>query len=116
MAALAIPTLAVALTLRVPWPVVWAAMPAFGTGTALSVAPLIATVLEQVPAAAASVASGFLNAARQGGSPLGVAIAGAATRLLPNLTDALWAIAAVGCVTYATAAVAARTAGTAKGT
>ncbi|AOJ34717.1 MFS transporter [Burkholderia metallica] len=114
MAALAIPALAAALALRAPWPVAWTAMAAFGTGTALSVAPMIATVLEQVPADAAGVASGFLNAARQAGSLFGVAIASAATMLLPNPTAALWAVAAVACVAYATAAVAARTAGTAK--
>ncbi|MDN7585328.1 MFS transporter [Burkholderia seminalis] len=116
MAALAIPAIAVALALRAPWPVVWAAMAAFGTGTASSVAPMIATVLEQVPAEAAGVASGFLNAARQAGSLFGVAIAGAATILLPDLTDALWAIAALGCVAYAVAALAARAAGMTKGT
>ncbi|RQV40430.1 MFS transporter [Burkholderia cenocepacia] len=114
MAALAVPAIALALALRAPWPVVWAAMAAFGTGTALSVAPMIATVLEQVPADAAGVASGFLNAARQAGSLLGVAIAGAATILLPDLTDALWAVAALGGVAYAIAALAARAAGRAE--
>ena len=86
-------------------------MVAFGTGTALSVAPMIATVLEQVPADAAGVASGFLNAARQAGGLPGVAVAGAATILLPDPADALWAVAALGCVAYAMAALAARTAG-----
>jgi MFS transporter, DHA2 family, methylenomycin A resistance protein len=114
MAALAVPAIAMALALRAPWPVVWMAMAAFGTGTALSVAPMIATVLEQVPADAAGVASGFLNAARQAGSLLGVALAGAATILLPDLTDALWVVAALGCVAYAIAALAARTAGRAE--
>jgi hypothetical protein len=75
---------------------------------------MIATVLEQVPADAAGVASGFLNAARQAGSLLGVAIAGAATILLPDLTDALWAVAALGGVAYAIAALAARAAGRAE--
>ncbi|MEK7917065.1 MFS transporter [Burkholderia contaminans] len=111
MAALAIPAIAIALALRAPWPVVWAAMVVFGTGTSMSVAPMIATVLEQVPADAAGVASGFLNAARQAGSLLGVAIAGAATILLPDVADALWAVAGIGCVAYAIAALAAWTAG-----
>jgi len=107
----AVPALAAALTLRAPWPVVWAAMAAFGTGTALSVPPMIATVLEQVPADAAGVASGFLNAARQAGSLLGVAFAGAATMLLPNLTAALRAVAALGFAAYAVAALVALMAG-----
>nr|WP_282960066.1 MFS transporter [Burkholderia cenocepacia] len=114
MAALAVPAIALALALHAPWPVVWMAMAAFGTGTALSVAPMIATVLEQVPADAAGMASGFLNAARQAGSLLGVAVAGAATILLPDLTDALWAVAALGGVAYAIAALAARAAGRAE--
>ncbi|MGN7984380.1 MFS transporter [Burkholderia sp. 22313] len=107
----AVPALAAALTLRAPWPVVWAAMAAFGTGTALSVPPMIATVLEQVPADAAGVASGFLNAARQAGSLLGVAFAGAATMLLPNLAAALRAVAALGFAAYAVAALVALMAG-----
>ncbi|WP_241020883.1 hypothetical protein [Burkholderia sp. Ac-20344] len=82
-------------------------MAAFGTGTALSVAPMIATVLDQVPADEAGVASGFLNAARQAGSLLGVAIAGAATMLLPQRASALWAVAAVSAAVYASAAWAA---------
>ncbi|NTY39404.1 MFS transporter [Burkholderia diffusa] len=117
MATLAVVALAGALAMRAPWPVTWAAMAAFGTGTALSVAPMISTVLDQVPADAAGVASGFLNAARQAGSLLGVAIAGAATMLLPNPAASLWAVAAVSSAAYAIAALAALTtrAGAARG-
>jgi EmrB/QacA subfamily drug resistance transporter len=111
LATCAAPALAAALTMHAPWPVAWAAMAAFGTGTALSVPPMIATVLEQVPADAAGVASGFLNAARQAGSLLGVAFAGAATMLLPNLPAALRAVAALGFAAYAAAALVALTAG-----
>ncbi|MDI9648067.1 MFS transporter, partial [Burkholderia cenocepacia] len=49
--------------------------------------------------------------ARQAGSLVGVAVAGAGTILWPDPTDALWAVAALGCVAYAMAALAARTAG-----
>lgn len=111
LATCAVPALAAALTMRAPWPVAWAAMAAFGTGTALSVPPMIATVLEQVPADAAGVASGFLNAARQAGSLLGVAFAGAATMLLPNLAAALRAVAVLGFAAYAVAALVALLAG-----
>ncbi|WP_323120415.1 MFS transporter [Burkholderia alba] len=103
LAALAVPAVAGLLDAGAPWFAVDAAMAAFGIGTALSVPPMIATVLEQVPANAAGVASGLLNALRQAGSLLGVAMAGAAAMLTLRWSVALWAVAAIGFVTYAAA-------------
>ena len=104
LAAVAVPAMAVSLEWRAPWFVTYAAMAGFGGGTALSVAPMIATVLEQVPGELAGVASGLLNALRQAGGLLGVAMAGAATILAPHVSTALWWVAALACVTYAGAA------------
>lgn len=90
---------------NVAWEFVVAAMAAFGAGTALSVPPMIAAILEQVPAESAGVASGLLNALRQAGSLLGVALAGAATMLATHLSSALTVVGALAGVTYAGAAV-----------
>ncbi|WP_133646571.1 MFS transporter [Paraburkholderia flava] len=107
LATLAVPAIAALLELRTPWVFVYLAMAAFGGGTSLSIAPMISTVLEQVPGELAGVASGLLNALRQAGSLFGVAIAGAATILAPHLSKALWVVAAVGFATYAVATVVA---------
>lgn len=104
LAALAVPTMAVSLEWRAPWFLTYAAMAGFGCGTALSVAPMIASVLQQVPGELAGVASGLLNALRQAGGLLGVAMAGAATIFAPRISTALWWVAALACVTYASAA------------
>ncbi|QDQ80672.1 MFS transporter [Paraburkholderia megapolitana] len=110
LAACAVPAMAALLEAHAPWLLVYGTMVAFGMGTALSVAPMISTVLEQVPAELAGVASGLLNALRQSGSLFGVAIAGAATILAPHLSVALWVVGAVGFTTYAIAAMVAGTA------
>lgn len=104
IAAIAGPALAAMLELDAGWVSVCAAMAAFGTGTALSVPPMIATILEQVPGESAGVASGLLNALRQAGSLLGVAFAGAATAVFPHLSTALTVVAVLAGVTYAGAA------------
>ena len=101
LATIAGPAMAAALDLHAAWWLVVAAMAAFGTGTALSVPPMIATVLEQVPAESAGVASGLLNALRQAGSLPGVAFAGAATLLCAHLSTALIVVGAMAGVTYA---------------
>jgi EmrB/QacA subfamily drug resistance transporter len=105
LAAVAVPMMAASLEMRAPWLFTYAAMVMFGCGTALSVAPMISTVLEQVPGELAGVASGLLNALRQAGSLVGVAVAGAATILAPRLSMALWWIGGVGFVMYALAAL-----------
>ncbi|MEQ5844152.1 MFS transporter [Paraburkholderia acidicola] len=110
LAAFAVPAMAALLEVHAPWLLVYGTMVAFGLGTALSVAPMISTVLEQVPGELAGVASGLLNALRQAGSLFGVAIAGAATILAPHLSVALWVVGAVGFTTYAIAAMVAGTA------
>jgi hypothetical protein len=46
----------------------------------------------------------LLNALRQAGGLVGVAIAGAATILAPHVSTALWWVAAMELVTYASAA------------
>jgi DHA2 family methylenomycin A resistance protein-like MFS transporter len=104
LAAVAVPAMAMSLEWRAPWVVTYAAMVMFGGGTALSVPPMISTVLEQVPGELAGVASGLLNALRQAGGLVGVAIAGAATILAPHVSTALWWVAAMELVTYASAA------------
>ncbi|MFM0671262.1 DHA2 family efflux MFS transporter permease subunit [Paraburkholderia sediminicola] len=111
LAAVAVPAMAISLEWRAPWPFTYAATAVFGGGTALSVAPMISTVLEQVPGELAGVASGVLNALRQAGGLLGVAMAGAATILAPRVSTALWWVAGIGFVTYASAAVLAGLAG-----
>ncbi|WP_309476996.1 MFS transporter [Trinickia acidisoli] len=114
MATIAGPATTVLFESNAAWGFVIVAMAAFGAGTALSVPPMISTILEQVPAESAGVASGLLNALRQSGSLLGVAFAGAAAMLATHLTTALTAVGVVAGITYACAAwLAARSAGTA---
>ena len=98
------PAMAALLEVHAAWAFVIAAMAVFGLGTALSVPPMIAAILEQVPAESAGVASGLLNALRQAGSLLGVAFAGAATMLATHLTTALTVVGVLAGVTYAGAA------------
>ena len=105
VATVAGPAMSLALDWNAGWVVVFIAMAAFGIGTALSVPPMIATVLEQVPAESAGVASGLLNALRQAGSLLGVAFAGAATLLCQHLSTALIAVGVMAGVAYAVAVV-----------
>ena len=104
MAAAAVPLMACCLSERLPWIYTYAAMAAFGAGTASSVAPMISMVLEQVPADLAGVASGLLNALRQTGSLLGVAAASAATVLAPRLSLSLWLVSGMSLAVYALAA------------
>jgi MFS transporter, DHA2 family, methylenomycin A resistance protein len=70
-----------------PW-VVSAAMVAYGGGTALAIAPMTSTILSAAPGELAGTASGLLNAARQTGSLLGVAAAGAVVTVVPELAHA----------------------------
>ena len=98
------PAMTALLEVQAAWAFVVAAMAAFGMGTALSVPPMISTILEQVPAESAGVASGLLNALRQAGSLLGVAFAGAAAMLATHLTTALTFVGVLAGVTYALAA------------
>lgn len=103
-AAVAGPAMTALLEWNAPWGFVVAAMAAFGGGTALSVPPMIAAILEQVPAQSAGVASGLLNALRQAGSLLGVACAGAAAMLAAQLSTALTVVGLLAGATYAGAA------------
>ncbi len=98
------PAMAALLEWNAAWGLVIAAMAAFGGGTALSVPPMIAAILEQVPAESAGVASGLLNALRQAGSLLGVAFAGAAAMLAAHLSTALTAVGILAGISYAGAA------------
>jgi DHA2 family methylenomycin A resistance protein-like MFS transporter len=77
-----------ALTGHVSLWVVSATMMAYGGGTALAIAPMTSTILSAAPGELAGTASGLLNAARQTGSLLGVAAAGAVITVVPNLTHA----------------------------
>ncbi|RDU99159.1 MFS transporter [Trinickia dinghuensis] len=104
VATIAGPAMTALLETQAAWAFVVAAMAAFGAGTALSVPPMIATILEQVPAESAGVASGLLNALRQAGSLLGVAFAGAAAMLATHLSTALTVVGVLAGVTYAGAA------------
>ncbi|MGN6667690.1 MAG: MFS transporter [Trinickia sp.] len=113
-ATIAGPAMTALLELRASWAFVVLAMAAFGAGTALSVPPMIATILEQVPAESAGVASGLLNALRQAGSLLGVAFAGAAAMLATHLTTALSMVGVLAGVTYAGAACLAARSGNRK--
>jgi hypothetical protein len=63
-AAVAVPLIAASLEIRAPWVLTYAAMIVFGCGTALSAAPMISTVLEQLPGELAGMAAGLLNALR----------------------------------------------------
>jgi predicted MFS family arabinose efflux permease len=106
-AALAAPLAAVLLVGHAAWPAIVGALAVFGAGTSASVLPMIATVLEQVPQSTSGVASGLLNALRQTGSLLGVAIASAASTLAPDQPAALWIVAVLAAAVYALAAGAA---------
>ena len=68
--------------------VVGATMMAYGGGTALAIAPMTSTILSAAPGELAGTASGLLNAARQTGSLLGVAAAGAVVTVVPGLAYA----------------------------
>ncbi|PMS23631.1 MFS transporter [Trinickia dabaoshanensis] len=114
-ATLAGPAMAALLETNAPWAFVIVAMAGFGAGTALSVPPMISTILEQVPGESAGVASGLLNALRQAGSLLGVAFAGAAAVLAVHLSTALTVVGVLAGVTYAGAACLAAAAGRARG-
>ncbi|MFX8223326.1 hypothetical protein ABTL15_21620, partial [Acinetobacter baumannii] len=63
-------------------------MMAYGGGTALAIAPMTSTILSAAPGELAGTASGLLNAARQTGSLLGVAAAGAVVTVVPDLMRA----------------------------
>lgn len=63
-------------------------MVAYGGGTALAIAPMTSTILSAAPGELAGTASGLLNAARQTGSLLGVAAAGAVVTMVPELAHA----------------------------
>lgn len=107
LAALSAPLIAGLLVGHAPRLEIVAAFAVFGMGTALSVPPMISTVLEQVPESASGVASGLLNALRQTGSLLGVAAASAAATLAQNLPMAMWIAAFVTGGAYAAAALVA---------
>jgi len=77
-----------ALTGQVHIWVVSATMMAYGGGTALAIAPMTSTILSAAPGELAGTASGLLNAARQTGSLLGVAAAGAVVTVVPGLAHA----------------------------
>lgn len=77
-----------ALTGHVHLWVVSATMVAYGGGTALAIAPMTSTILSAAPGELAGTASGLLNAARQTGSLLGVAAAGAVVTVVPELAHA----------------------------
>ena len=102
VAALAVPLIALCFDLRAPRVAAYVAMALFGGGTALSVPPMISTVLDQVEAELAGVASGLLNALRQSGGLLGVAVAGGAATLAAHLSTALWIMTGVTCAAYLT--------------
>jgi len=104
-AAIAAPVTAALFAWSAPRPLIYAAMATFGAGTALSVPPMISTVLEQVPAELAGVASGLLNALRQAGGLVGVALASAATMLATHLASSLCIVSAVSGTAYAAAAL-----------
>ena len=104
IAAIGAPLMVALFEVHAPHPLVYAAMVMYGAGTAVSVPPMIAAVLEQVPSGQAGVASGLLNALRQTGGLIGVALAGAATALAPRLSISLAIVGAMSCAAYAAAA------------
>ena len=77
-----------ALTAHAPLWLISVVMMAYGGGTALAIAPMTSTILSAAPGELAGTASGLLNAARQTGSLLGVAAAGAVVTVVPDLMRA----------------------------
>ncbi|GLU34875.1 MFS transporter [Trinickia caryophylli] len=104
VAAIGVPLMVALFEMHAPHLLVYGAMVMYGAGTAVSVPPMIAAVLEQVPSEQAGVASGLLNALRQTGGLIGVALAGAATALAPRLSVSLAVVGGLSCVAYAAAA------------
>ncbi|WP_296223619.1 MFS transporter [Ralstonia sp. UBA689] len=94
-----------ALTAHAPLWLVCAATVAYGGGTALAIAPMTSTILAAAPGELAGTASGLLNAARQTGSLLGVAAAGAVVTVVPDVVRALPTVFGLMAVSY-TGAVA----------
>jgi MFS family permease len=90
---------AIALLPPVPVPVLSALMILVGLGGPLVMPPVMALLLEAVPARRAGVASGVFNTSRQAGGALAVAVFGAllASRatFLPGMRDSLLIAAAV---------------------
>ncbi|MHA6882123.1 MFS transporter [Ralstonia pseudosolanacearum] len=78
-----------------------ATMMAYGGGTALAIAPMTSTILSAAPGELAGTASGLLNAARQTGSLLGVAAAGAVVTVMPDLAHASPTVFGLMTVSYA---------------
>lgn len=101
LAALALPPAIAALTRGGPPAWALAGLFVFGLGTALSVSPMIAGLLEQVRADQAGTASGLLNAMRQVGSLVGVAAAGGAVAVHGGTHRALWMVTGLATLAYA---------------
>lgn len=100
-----------------PYPVLIAPMAVSGAGTSFAVPAVTAAVMESVPKERGGTAAALLNAARQLGSALGVALFGslAASRLVPGL-HASAVLAAAGYLLGAAVVVAAFPRGDASGT
>jgi len=101
IAALGLMATSAALNGHAPLWLASAAMVAYGGGTALAIAPMTSTILSAAPGALAGTASGLLNAARQTGSLLGVAAAGAVVTVVPDVAHAAPTVFGLMTLSYA---------------
>lgn len=82
-----------------------APMAATGFGMALTMPAATAAVIESAPAARGGIASGVINAARQAGGVLGVALLGTLVRARPEFIPGLHAGLAVAAAAFLTGAL-----------
>ena len=98
--------LGVAVYERAPYAIFVAPLLAIGFGTAFAMPAMTSTVLEAVSSAQAGIASGCLNASRQIGSLIGVAVAGTLIAVRGGITSALVIAATLGATMFAISAFA----------
>lgn len=90
---------------RTEYVVLVAPMAATGFGMALTMPAATAAVIEAAPSGRAGIASGVINAARQAGGVLGVALLGSLVRARPEFTTGLHAGLAVAAGAFLTGAL-----------
>ena len=98
--------LGVAVYARAPYSSFVAPLLAIGFGTAFAMPAMTSTVLEAVSSCQAGIASGCLNASRQIGSLIGVAVAGTLIPLRGGITNALVIAATLGAAIFTISAFA----------
>ena len=106
MGAVGFAGLSIAVYAKGPYASFVAPLLAIGFGTAFTMPAMTSAILDAVSAEQAGIASGCLNASRQMGSMIGVAIAGTLIALPGGITTALVLAALLGAAIFAVSAMA----------